>query len=62
MRIFVAGATGVIGIREVPLLGADGHAVIGMTRSPGKISRLQALGADSVVCDVFDATALRCAQ
>ena len=58
MRIFVAGATGVIGIRVVPLLVADGHAVMGMTRTPGKTGRLQALGADPVVCDVFDAAAL----
>ena len=33
MRIFVAGATGVIGRRVVPLLLADGHVVAGMTRS-----------------------------
>jgi nucleoside-diphosphate-sugar epimerase len=34
MRIFVAGASGVIGIRLVPLLVAAGHEVAGMTRSP----------------------------
>lgn len=59
MRIFVAGATGVIGIRLVPLLVADGHAVAGMTRSPEKAETLRALGAEPVVCDVFDADALR---
>jgi nucleoside-diphosphate-sugar epimerase len=43
MRIFLAGATGVIGIRLVPLLVAD-HTVAGMTRSPEKIEQLQRWG------------------
>jgi nucleoside-diphosphate-sugar epimerase len=34
MRIFLAGASGVIGIRLLPLLVADGHRVGAMTRSP----------------------------
>lgn len=58
MRIFIAGASGVIGTRLVPLLIADGHAVAGMTRSPGKAGLLAGLGAQPVVCDVFDADAL----
>ena len=58
MRIFLAGATGVIGIRLLPLLIADGHTVAAMTRSPGKANHLRALGAEPVVCDVFDAAAL----
>jgi uncharacterized protein YbjT (DUF2867 family) len=58
VRIFVAGATGVIGVRLVPLLVADGHAVAGMTRSPGKAGLVRKLGAQPVVCDVFDLTAL----
>ncbi|HEX6533892.1 MAG TPA: NAD-dependent epimerase/dehydratase family protein [Gemmatimonadaceae bacterium] len=57
-RIFVAGATGVIGVRLVPLLVAAGHTVAGMTRTPGKASSLRALGAEPVVCDVYDAGAL----
>jgi nucleoside-diphosphate-sugar epimerase len=58
VRIFVAGATGVIGIRLVPLLVADGHMVAGMTRSAHKASLLRELGAEPVVCDVFDIAAL----
>lgn len=58
LRIFLAGATGVIGIRLLPLLVEDGHTVAGMTRSPQNIDRLRALGAEPVVCDVFDAVAL----
>jgi D-arabinose 1-dehydrogenase-like Zn-dependent alcohol dehydrogenase len=58
MRIFVAGASGLIGVRLVPLLVAAGHAVAGMTRSPDKAGRLRDLGAEPVICDVFDAEAL----
>ena len=58
MRIFVAGASGVIGSRLVPLLVADGHAVAGMTRSAHRADLLSELGAEPVVCDVFDADAL----
>jgi nucleoside-diphosphate-sugar epimerase len=57
MRIFVAGASGVIGVRLIPLLAAA-HTVAGMTRSPDKASLLRGLGAEPVVCDVFDASAL----
>jgi nucleoside-diphosphate-sugar epimerase len=58
MRIFLAGATGVIGQRLVLLLLAGGHRVAGMTRSPEKANQLRALGVEPVVCDVFDAAAL----
>jgi len=49
----------VLGVRLVPLLVANGHVVAGMTRSPGKAQRLRALGAEPVVCDVYDAAALQ---
>ena len=58
MRVFLAGASGVIGVRLIPLLVRDGHEVAGMTRSPGKTAALRELGAEPVVCDVFDAGAL----
>jgi uncharacterized protein YbjT (DUF2867 family) len=57
-RIFVAGASGVIGVRLVPLLVVAGNVVAGMTRSPEKAPQLAALGAEPVVCDVFDREAL----
>src|SRR5579863_2206671 len=60
-RIFVAGASGVIGIRLVPLLVADGHEVGGMTRSRAKLGALEALGAQAILCDVYDVEALRAA-
>lgn len=58
MRVFLAGATGVIGVRLLPLLVGAGHKVAGMTRSPDKAPTIAALGAMPVVCDVFDAVAL----
>lgn len=54
----MAGATGVIGVRLVPLLVAAGHTVAGMTRSPRKAGVVRELGAEPVVCDVFDRAAL----
>ena len=57
LRILVAGATGVIGARLVPLLLGAGHTVAGMTRS--QPAAVEALGAEPIVCDVYDATALR---
>jgi nucleoside-diphosphate-sugar epimerase len=61
MRIFLAGASGVIGVRLLPLLVAAGHEVAGMTRSPAKLAGLEALRAQPVLCDVYDAEALRAA-
>jgi hypothetical protein len=58
MRIFIAGASGVVGVRLIPLLVAGGHTVAGMTRSPQKAEMLSELGAQPVVCDVFDPDAL----
>jgi nucleoside-diphosphate-sugar epimerase len=58
MRIFLAGASGVIGVRLIPLLVAAGHQVAGMTRSPGKTDMLRELGAEPVICDVYDFDAL----
>ena len=57
-RIFLAGASGVIGRRLTPLLLAHGHSVWGTTRSPGNVEFLRKLGALPVVVDVFDAEAL----
>lgn len=58
LRIFLAGATGVIGLRLVPLLVDAGHEVTGMTRSPGRTASLVDAGATAVVCDIFERQAL----
>lgn len=51
MRIFIAGATGAIGKRLVPLLVAAGHHVIATTRTEDKTAGLRAQGAEPVVMD-----------
>jgi nucleoside-diphosphate-sugar epimerase len=61
VRIFIAGATGVIGVRLLRLLVADGHTVAGMTRSAGKAGLVRDAGAQPIVCDVFDASAFTAA-
>jgi nucleoside-diphosphate-sugar epimerase len=58
MRIYFAGASGVIGSRVVPLLLGAGHTVGTMTRTAEKANRLAAIGAEPIVCDVFDRQAL----
>jgi nucleoside-diphosphate-sugar epimerase len=58
MRLFLAGASGVIGQRLVPRLVEAGHVVGGMTRSTSKTELLGHLGAEPILCDVFDREAL----
>jgi uncharacterized protein YbjT (DUF2867 family) len=58
LRIFLAGASGVIGQRLIPRLVQAGHVVGGMTRSAGKTELLARLGAEPIVCDVFEREAL----
>jgi nucleoside-diphosphate-sugar epimerase len=62
MRVFLAGATGVIGSALVPQLLEAGHEVTAMTRSVLRATQLEAVGADPVVCDVFDADGVRTAM
>jgi nucleoside-diphosphate-sugar epimerase len=58
MKIFLAGATGAIGKRLIPLLVSGGHEVAGMTRTPGKADELRAQGAQPVVADALNADAV----
>ncbi len=58
MNVFLAGATGAIGRRLVPMLVKEGHKVVAMTRTPEKIQDLEAMGAEPVLGDVFDASRL----
>jgi 2-alkyl-3-oxoalkanoate reductase len=59
MRVFVAGATGAIGQRLVPLLIDSGHEVVGTTRTPAKVDGLRLVGATPVVLDGRDDEAVR---
>ena len=58
MKVFVAGATGVLGRELVPQLVARGHEVVGMTRSPSKRDLVRSLGARPVVADALDPDAV----
>jgi 2-alkyl-3-oxoalkanoate reductase len=59
MRVFVAGASGAIGSRLVPQLIDAGHDVVGTVKRPGNAERVRALGAEPVVLDLLDASAVR---
>jgi len=58
MRVFVAGASGALGVQLVPKLVAAGHEVVGMTRTASKQDGLRALGAEPVVADALDPDAV----
>jgi nucleoside-diphosphate-sugar epimerase len=59
MKVFLAGATGVIGRPLIGLLRQAGHGVTGTTRSAGKLAEIEKLGAEGVAVDAFDAEGLR---
>jgi nucleoside-diphosphate-sugar epimerase len=61
MNVFVAGATGVVGLPLLRLLRDVGHTVTGMTRSKDKAANIEALGARAAVVDVYDLAALKTA-
>lgn len=54
MRLFLAGATGVIGRQLLPLLAQAGHQVTAMTRSEERARTLLEQGAEPVICDVYN--------
>ena len=58
MKVFVAGATGTLGLPLVRALVALKHQVTGLTRSAEKRSMLEKLGAEASVADALDAAAL----
>ena len=58
MKVFVAGATGALGKQLVPMLVANGHDVVGMTRTAAKCDQLRSAGAQPVVADALDADAV----
>jgi nucleoside-diphosphate-sugar epimerase len=52
VRILIAGATGVLG--RATLAHLTRHEVVGLTRSREKLETLHGLGAEPVLCDVYD--------
>src|SRR5207248_5576543 len=53
VKIFVAGGTGVIGRRVIPLLRSAGHEVTALSRSVDSDARLERLGARPVRGNIF---------
>ena len=58
MKVFVAGATGALGTQLVPMLVANGHDVVGMSRTNAQRDHLRGLGVQPVVADALDADAV----
>ena len=58
MKVFVAGASGALGMQLVPQLVLAGHDVVAMTKTPSKQDRLRSLGAHPVVADALDPDAV----
>ncbi|GIT78515.1 dTDP-glucose 4,6-dehydratase [Leifsonia sp. LS1] len=54
MKLFVAGASGVLGRAFLPLALAAGHEVVGMTRSERGEEAIRSLGATPMVADALD--------
>jgi nucleoside-diphosphate-sugar epimerase len=54
MKVLLAGATGALGKQLVPRLVAEGHEVVGTTRTESKLALLEELGASGVVADLLD--------
>lgn len=58
MKIFLAGATGVIGRRLVPAMASAGYEVVGTSRTIEGAARVQALGGEGIVLDALDRSAV----
>lgn len=58
MKIFIAGATGVLGRRLIQPFRARGHLVLGLVRSPKGEHVVQSLGGESRWGNLFDENAL----
>ena len=61
MKVFIAGATGVLGRAAVKALVAAGHDVRGTARGEEKAALLRAVGAEPVAVDLYDAEAVKSA-
>lgn len=58
MKIFVAGASGVLGRAFTRRALSDGHELVGMTRSARGADSITSAGAHPVIADAFDANAV----
>jgi nucleoside-diphosphate-sugar epimerase len=58
MKVFVAGGSGVFGMRLVGELAARGHEVVATTTKPERSVAVQAAGAQPIVVDLLDGEAV----
>lgn len=58
MKIFVAGATGVIGRSLLPMLIKNGHTVFAMIRNTSQVEAMKKIGAIPIIADVFNRKAV----
>ncbi len=58
MRVFIAGASGVLGRRLVRQFAARGHAVVGLARTPKAEISVKDAGGEPRNADLFDADSL----
>ncbi|MCY1401221.1 NAD dependent epimerase/dehydratase family protein [compost metagenome] len=58
MKVFLAGATGVVGRRLLPLLLERGYQVLAISRSAERVEALRRSGVQARLLDVFDGDAL----
>ena len=61
MHVFLAGSTGALGRRIIPLLTGDGHEVTALTRRSDRACLLRCLGAHPAVADAFEPESLAAA-
>lgn len=58
MKVFLTGATGVMGRSSIAALRHAGHEVVGLVRTPEQAAQISALGAEPWLGDLFDRATL----
>ena len=58
MRVFITGATGVLGRYMVRQFLDEGHTVVGLARDEKARNRIRLLGGEAVAADIFETDAL----
>lgn len=58
MRILLAGGSGAIGQRLIPMLVRSGHEVLASTRTPEKMQQLREIGAEPVLLEALNREAV----
>lgn len=61
MKVFLTGATGVVGTRALPALVAAGHEVTAVARTDERAALVRRLGGQPVTVDLFGASAVAAA-